>query len=397
MKVLKKVLVVAVCAALTFTAMPKTTAEAAGVLASYSFDDTNGMTDPGFGTLPSIANDAERGNVLQFADGESPTFISDTGNAKGVHKVEIQGGSPSSFEIPNPYAGKSLTSMTYSFWVKATDPNASAIGAGILGWVSGTKTSDHPDAKSGQKTQEEIGWYEEGVYIFGTNIGLSDPMAAAEIPMLNFAGLYHNWYCYWSEEVDLADGAWHYVMITTDSSCANTKVYVDGVDLFTSGGRSDLGKRFNAGEKDTTNPANTREPKLMEIICDAETKLYLGQTGSQPTSSAVYVDDVTFYDAMVTDAEALSMYNDAKANVGTSGSGSVSNTSTDQGATNTNNSSGSSTAQTGSTTNKTNSSTNKGTTTPNLPQTGVMSTTALVGIGVAVIGVGSVLLKKKEK
>lgn len=392
MKALKRVLVVAMCAAITLTAMPKTEAEAASVLATYSFDNTDGMTDPGFGALPSIVQDSERGNVLQFADGESPTYQTDTGNSKGVHKCEVVGGSPSSYEIPNPYAGKGLTSMTYSFWVKSTDPNASVVGAGILGWVSDVMTDDHPDARAEEKTQEEIGWYEEGVYIFGTNIGLSDPMAAAEIPMLNFAGLYHNWYCYWSEEIDLADGSWHHVIVTTDSSKANTKVYIDGEDLFNNGGRSDLGKRFNKGEADNTNKANTLEPTLMDIVGRAGTKLYLGQTGSQPTSAAVSIDDVTFYDAMITDAEAMAMYNDAKAASTTAtGSGEVSNDSTNQDAGNS-----SSTTPSSSNTQVKNNTGNK-TTTPNLPQTGVMSTSALVGIGVAVIGAGAVLLKKKEK
>lgn len=398
MKALKKVLVIAVCAALTLTAMPQAKAEAATALATYSFDNTDGMTDPGFGALPSITTDSERGSVLQFADGESPEYHTESGNAKGVHMCEIVGGTPSSYEIPNPYAGGSYTEMTYAFWVKSTDPNASTTGAGLLGWVSPEMTSDHPDARAEAKTQEEIGWYEEGVYVFGTSMALVDLMGTAEIPMLNFAGLYHNWYCYWSETVDLADGAWHYVMVTTDSSCANTKVYVDGVDLFTDGGRSDMGKRWNHGEKDATNKANTLEPTLMEIITNAGTKLYIGQTGSNPTMSSVYLDELTFYDSMVTDAEALSMYNDAKA-ASVTGTGSVANESTDQNASNTDTSADTNngnTQQTGSTTDKTNN-TKKTTTTPNLPQTGVMSTTALVGIGVAVIGAGSVLLKKKEK
>lgn len=394
MKALKKVLVIAVCAALTLTAMPQTKAEAASLLASYSFDTTDGMTDPGFGTLPSITTDSERGNVLKFADGESSTYTTDTGNAKGEHRCDIVGGSPSSYEIPNPYAGGSYTEMTYAFWVKSTDPSASTSGAGLLGWISPEMTTDHPDAKSGEKSQDEVGWYEKGYYIFGTSMALVDLMGTAEIPMLNFGGLYHNWYCYWSEDMDLADGSWHYVMVTTNSSCADTKVYVDGVDLGTNGGRADMGKRWNHGEKDNTNKANTLEPTLMEIVCNAETKLYIGQTGSNPTMSSVYIDELSFYDSMVTDAEALSMYNDAKAASTTlSGEGTVSNESSNQGADN----STTTEQQTGSTKTSTSGGTKTAATTSNLPQTGVMSTTALVGIGVAVIGVGSVLLKKKEK
>lgn len=389
MKALKKVLAVTACAAIAFSAMPKAEAEAAGVLASYSFDDTNGMTDPGFGTLPSIVNDSERGNVLQFADGESSTYKTEEGQAKGAHKCEIVGGSPSTYEIPNPYAGKSYTSMTYAFWVKATDASASENGAGILGWVTGTMTDDHPDARAGEKTQADVGWYEEGVYIFGTNIALSNPVGI-EKAMLNFAGLYHNWYCLWNEGIDLADGQWHYVMVTTDSSQANTQVYIDGAAVVSDNGYSDLGKRFNHGEKDASNKANTLEPTLMELVTRADTKLYLGQTGSSPTSSSVYIDDLVFYDSMVTDAEAVSFYNAAKTGASNAG-GTGTQSGTDAGS-----ASDGSASQTGSNTSVSNNKKTNGSTTSNLPQTGVMSTATLVGIGVAVIGAGTMLLKKKE-
>lgn len=392
MKALKKVLAIAACAALVLTVVPVADVEAATVLATYGFDTTDGLTDPGFGTLPSIVDDTERGKVLQFADGESPSYVTESGNNKGVHKCEIVGGSPSSYQIANPYENSGLTSMTISFWVKATDSSATEMGAGILGFVSAEYTADHPDARSGQKTQDEVGWYETGCYVFGASIAQTNLMSVSEIPMLNFAGLYHNWYIYKNEEVDIADGTWHHIIITTDSSHANTKVYLDGADL---GGYGDLGKRWNHGEKDASNSANTLEPTLMDVVCMAGTSLYIGQTGSNPTSSAVYLDDLTFYDSIVTDAEALALYNEAKASsVSNSGSGSGSNSDSNQSAgndSNTNNVTGSSTVSG----NKNSGSSNSGTS--NLPQTGVISTTAAVGIGVSLMAAGAVLLKKKEK
>lgn len=285
-------------------------ADAANVITRYSFDNTEGMTDPGFGELPSITVDNEKGKVLQFADGEASEYVTDYGNRDGDFMCTVVGGSSSTYEIKNPYAGGSYMSMTYSFWVKATDPEASTLGAGILGWISPEYYEDHPDVRSGEKLQEYIGWRDVGNYIFGTNIAQSDIMAVAELPMLNFGDIYHNWYCYWNGDINLADGNWHHVMVTTDSSCANTKVYIDGVDVFTKGGYSDLGKRYNHGEKDSTNIANTLEPTLMEIICNPETKLYLGQTGTSPTMSSVYIDDVTFYDSIITDEEAAAIYNE---------------------------------------------------------------------------------------
>lgn len=373
MKALKKVLVVAVCAALTLTAMPKIDVQAAEVLSSYNFETMDGMTDAGLGTAPSIVQDAERGNVLQFADGESPTYKTDNDNPR------IEGGSPSALLITNPYENSGLKSMTISYWVKVTDSAALESGAALVGWVSDEYTNTHPDFRAEGK---EGTTPEKGRFIYGFSAVMS-----MDVPMINFAGLYHNWYCYWNETKDLADSQWHFITITTDSSHANTKVYVDGVDLE---GWSDMGKRWNKGEKDNSNAANCDEPTLMDVITMAGTKLYIGHTGSNPTSSAVYLDDLTFYNSIITDADAMSLYNDAKASV-QSGESSVNNDATNQ---NADNNSGQTVTQQQSNTNK--NSGNK-TTTPNLPQTGVMSTTALVGIGVAVIGAGAVLLKKKEK
>ena len=386
MKALKKVIVAVVALGLIVSVMPKTEVQAATALATYSFDSLDGMTDTGFGTAPSIVSDGERGNVLQFADGATSSYVTDTSGNEGEHRDDVEVGSPSSLKIANPYEGKSYTGMTISYWIKVTDSSASEKGAGVLGFISAEYTSTHPDNRAEGK---DVNWWEAGHYVFGVSTAYS-----MDTPMINFAGLYHNWYIYNNESVDYADSAWHHIIITTDSSAANTKVYIDGADAQ---GYGDLGKRYNKGEKDPSDKANTLEPTLMDVIQMAGTECFIGHTGTNPTSSGVYIDDLTFWDSAVSAADAQSMFESAKSAPTTGGGGSTGGgTTTDGGGSTTD---GGGTTTTGGGTTTTGGSTNKkaGTATPNLPQTGVPATMTIVGLGVAAMGAGAVLMKKKEK
>ena len=152
-----------------------------------------------------------------------------------------------------------------------------------------------------------------------------------------------------------------------------------------------IGKRFNHGEAHTSETeANKHEPLLMEVLTAADTTAYMGYTGSMGAAENVLIDDVTYYGSIASDAEVQSMYEAAKAGNTAAGGDATGGGGSDDGSADTGATGGS-----GSGSNTT-SGTKKTASTPNLPQTGVISTGALVACGVAAVAGGTILFRKKK-
>ncbi len=428
MKMMKKVLSAVAAAALVVASVPAIPTQAANEIVKYDFESgLGGMTSTGFGTDPTIVQDATMGNVLQFADGGSSSYItgqedSSLANDNGKANTRIENGTPSSLQFANPFCGKSLTGMSISMWVKVPS-GAGSQAPGLLGFVSNDVTREHPDkvdsSVEGDKSNLESS---TGKYAFGIT-GSSVTGAAIDVlPMLYLAGLHHNWYMYVDEQSTFNTQAdqWVFMVVSISNGIEETKVYVNGEDI---DGVPSAGKRYNKGEDVGGTAGNTTEPTLTEILTMADMPTaYVGFTGFSPTVSGVCIDDLTFYDAAVSGAEAMNLYTTAQAAVAGKTASGGSGTTTTAGGTNatagtttggstdangtgtastsgggsTSNGSGSGSSTTSGGTTSTGSTSTSSTNNTNLPQTGVVETSVLVACGVAAVAGGAFLFKKKD-
>lgn len=420
----KKLLSVAAAAAMVVSGLPAVPAWAApSAIATYSFENgMEGLTDTGFGTAPSVVDDAERGKVLQFHAGETSQYQTRTAGDPSLseNSSNIVPGSPSSVEIANPYAGKTLDGITISMWVKAP-AQAATDGSCLVGFVSGKDENiPHPDAGTNGTTEVISGYF-----AYGISTASYDPLT--EMPMINFAGYLHNWFTFYDDSVGAFASnpdKWVHMIVSIKNGIGKndpnnkTTVYIDGVDIE---GTNNGGKRFNDGEDVGGTEGNTGQPKLMDVFSRADTKAYLGYSGSMGTVEGVCIDDVCFYDSAVDAAGATELYNAAKASSGNAGGGQggTSNGAGDNGSGNAgdanngdggsgnagdnsnsgSNSGSNNSGSNGSSSTAKNSTSSTGTSaknTQNLPQTGVVSTGVLVALGAAAVAGGAVLFKKKE-
>lgn len=397
MKLTKKILSVVAASAMVLAAIPVVPAEAANVITTYDFENgLSGLSDTGLGTTPEVTSDAERGNVLMFHAGEASEYQSQQqDNSLEENSTNIKVGTPSSLKLDvNPFAGKSLTGATISLWVKTPAAGAEQ-GAGLVGFVSKKyENVHHPDEKAFGKddVSQEIGGY----YTYGIGTAAHD-YAFMTGSMVYFGGFLRDTLWYLDADQTFISNAdkWTHMIVTLGNNINDNAVYINGVKL--SGGELGAGKRFNHGEENGGNPGNTDQPLMFEVLTAADTVAYLGYTGGMASVEGVCIDDVTYYDAIVTDAEASAMYEAAKSGNAGTGTGSAGGN-----ASNNANTSGTGTTQGGSTssTNKSNTASNNknGSTaaTSNLPQTGVASTGLLIAGGAAAIAAGAILFKKKE-
>lgn len=314
MKKTRKVLsAVAVAAMVAVTAIPVTPVQAAvSAVKTYNFEDSSGLSSSGISgsTAPTIVDDSERGKVLKFANGNASKMIQKTQDSTmGEYDIRIDKGTPSSFKIDNPYKGKSLTGITIALWVKVPSKEAAVNGAGLVGFVSGDRTLQHPDKETGDpdKQNMEPG---TGPFVFGITAAYYDELEDKTLPMVYFAGLHHNSYNFGDTSQSFANGVgtWKYMVVSMSNSEA--MVYIDGQAIEHEEYKN---KRWNNGEAKKGSTGNTGQPTLTEMLAWSDTEAYLGYTGFSPTTDQVCIDDLAFYDKAVSASEANALYADAKA------------------------------------------------------------------------------------
>lgn len=324
-KVFSAIVATALAAVTAIPVMPQVTVEAAASpIAAYDFENGTGMSSSGIAgsTEPTVVQDAERGNVLKLADGTSSRLINKNDDSSlGDYDLKIDKGTPSSLKFANPFAGKSLSGATISFWVKVPDNNAATIASGLIGFTSGSKTVVHPDKiwidpATGKVDPAKQGLEDaHGPYTFGITCAYADPMSDTENPMVYFAGLHHNTYSITDAEGVFVGqgGKWQYVTVTMNNSYG--KVYVNGSALELDEYKN---KRWNDGEANGGTQGNVGQFKFLEFLSWADTEAYIGYTGFSPTSE-VYLDDITFYASELSAAEVASLYQTAKTGSTTAG------------------------------------------------------------------------------
>lgn len=325
-KVFSAIVATAMLAVTAIPVMPKVTVEAAASpIAAYDFENGTGMSPSNIGgsVAPEVVqDDAARGNVLKIQNGTSSRILSKADDSSlGDYDMRIDKGTPSSLKFPNPFAGKSLTGVTISFWVKVPDDSAAKAASGLIGFVSGDKTVVHPDKiwidpATGKVDPAKQGLSDaHGPYMFGITCAFADPMGDTENPLVYFAGLHHNTY-----SMTDADGVflgkankWQYVTVTMNNSSG--KVYVDGklVEL-----DDYKNKRWNDGEANGGTQGNVGQFKFLEFLSWSDTEAYIGYTGFSPTSE-VYLDDITFYASELSAADVSSLYQTALSGSTTAG------------------------------------------------------------------------------
>lgn len=343
-KMMKALSAVTLSALLAVTAavpsiVPVTKAEAAvSPLVKYDFENGTGMSPSNISgsQAPTVVNDAERGNVLSFKDGSSSRVVQQKDDpTMGDYDLRIDMGTPSSLSFPSPYAGKSLNGISIAYWLKIPSEEAATKGAGIVGFMSEDKTIVHPDkiiAQAKGDSNKDALMDAHGPFVYGVCCAYVDPVSVTELPMVYFVGLHHNTYNFLEEEGVLLDkvGKWVFVVVTQNNSQA--AVYFDGVEVAGGGneGHGIKNKRWNDGEVNGGTEGNVGQPKFCDIITESSMKAYVGFTGFSPTVEGVCIDDLMFFDSVLSSADVTALYTAAKNNqvtAGGSGSGSASDTS----------------------------------------------------------------------
>ncbi len=343
MKKSKKILSVAIVfsmVAVLFAPMGTSKAKAAGftAIAQYDFESGTGMSSSGIGTAPTVVNDAERGNVLQFADGSTSSVVThDTDLSLEEHSWRIEQGSPSSLKFTNPFKNRSLSGATISFWVKLPNEKAGGVengsiddgpgsSGGIIGFVdSEFRNLRHPDCTYGGHSDDMWG----GRSFFGITAK----------PSAYFSQIHHNWIIASDADASLTYdiGTWKYCALAITNE--TIKIYLDGKELDAT--EINKGKRF-LGSEEYQNPGNEGMPFLLDflsnnmsytfggkagtsVLIDKNTKkevtygkiesnveCYVGFTGFSPTYAGTCIDDLTFFTKAFSANEMASLYEAAK-------------------------------------------------------------------------------------
>ena len=356
MKKSKKLLSAAVVfsmAAALFSPMAASTVKAAAftAVAQYDFESGTGMSG-GKGTAPTVVNDAERGNVLQFANGTTSKILNhDDDPSIQERSFVISEGSPSSLKFPNPFKNRSLTGATISFWVKLSSESAGGVSEGgevdagpglsngIVGFVdSEFRTMIHPDCEDGGHSDiVERG----GRTFFGITAK----------PCAYFSQIHHNWI--WADDTDATlaykVGTWQYCAVSITNE--TMKLYIDGKQVQTS--EIQTGKRFYKSEG-YDRPGNKGMPFLLDFLSDnmsytfggkagtvtltdarsqkpvtygkvpSNVECYVGFTGFSPTYAGTCIDDLTFFTKAFSASEMADLYEAAKTgDIAVDGSGPI--------------------------------------------------------------------------
>ena len=344
MKLTKKIIALAAVAAMVITAVPvseslsEVDAAAFTAVAKYDFENGTGMSSSGIsGTAPTVTNDAERGNVLKFAEGASSKVITAaTDTSLEKHSYRIDEGSPSALKFPNPFKGKNMSGVTISYWIKVPSEKAAGVtdgevdetlgvASGIVGFVdSEVRSVQHPDA--------EIGGHSDQWYSGRTFLGITAQ------PCVYFNQIHHNSITSIDTDAKLGYdiGTWKYCAISITNE--EVKTYIDGKLIQTDIAK---GKRFlNSDEYE--NPGNEGMPFLMDFLSDdmgytfggkkgtttviddkskksvtygkieSNISAYVGFTGFSGTYEGVCIDDLAFFTKAYGDSDMAALYEAAK-------------------------------------------------------------------------------------
>lgn len=343
MKKSKKILSTAIAfsmVAVLFAPIGTLKAKAASftAIAQYDFESGTGMTSSGMGTAPTVVNDSERGNVLQFADGATSSIVThDTDTSLEEHSWRIEPGSPSSLKFSNPFKNRSLSGVTISFWIKLPNEKAGGVvngdvsfGYGVSGGIVGFVDSEfrylrHPDCTYGGHSDDM--W------------GSRSCFGITAKPCAYFAQIHHNWIMASDEDATLAYEieTWQYcsISITNDT----IKLYIDGKEATST--EVNKGKRF-FGSEEYNNPGNEGMPFLLDFLSnnmsytfggkagtsvlidknskkevtygkvESNVECYVGFTGFSPTYAGTCIDDLTFFTKAFSAGEMASLYEAAK-------------------------------------------------------------------------------------
>ena len=362
MKKSKKILSTAVVFSMTaalLSPLAATKAEAAtfstAAIAQYDFESGTGMSTTSKGTAPTVVNDGERGNVLQFANGSTSKVINhDDDPSLQERSWTIVEGSPSSLKFTNPFKGRSLTGATISFWVKLPSEeagdvvddevsNGPGVSNGIVGFVdSEFRTMVHPDC--------EIGGHSDIV-----ERGSRSFFGISAKPAAYFSQIHHNWLWACDTDATLANdiGTWQYCAVSITNE--TMKLYVNGQELKSND--IQMGKRFYKNPE-YKNPGNEGMPFLLDFLCDnmsytfggkagtvtlidknskksveyghvpSNVECWVGFTGFSPTYAGTCIDDLTFFTKAFSASEMAQLYEAAKTPGGIPVNGGSSNTTT---------------------------------------------------------------------
>ena len=349
MKMSKKIVALGAVAAMLVTAVPvsqslsEVNAAAFEAIALYDFESGTGMSSSGIGgTAPTVTNDSERGNVLQFADGSNSEVVTAAKDSSlEEHSYRVSVGSPSSLKFANPFKGGSYdkSGVTVAMWVKIPSIKAGgvadgevdeslSVASGLVGFVdSKERALVHPDA--------EDGGHSDQVYTGRTFFGINAQ------PCVYFSQIHHNSLSSIDTSATLAQtaGTWKYlaVSITNDT----VTCYVDGQKV--KGSEINTGKRFKSNEEHD-NPGNDGMPYLLDFLSDnmyytfggvkgthtatdsnskkqvtygkidSDVSAYVGFTGFSGTQSGVCIDDLAFFSKAYGDSEMAALFEAAKTN-----------------------------------------------------------------------------------
>lgn len=318
MKMMKKALsAVTLSAVLAVTAVvpsiaPITRVEAASPVKVYDFNGDTGMSSSGISgsTAPTITNDAERGQVLQFADGASSKLVQKADDPSlGDYDYRVDYGAPSSLSFPNPFSGKSLSGITIAYWLKIPSKDAASKGSGIVGFIGDTKTVVHPDKEADTSGSKDSLEDAHGPFHYGISCAYADPLADSEIPLVYFCGLHHNTYNFNETGQKILNYVNKWVFVTITQTNSSATVYFDGQKIE---GDEYKNKRWNDGEVNGGTAGNTGQLKFCDFISMADVKAYVGFTGFSPTVSGVCIDDLMFFDSALSAADVSALYSSAK-------------------------------------------------------------------------------------
>lgn len=345
MKLSKKIVALTAVAAMTLTAIPvsqnlaEVKAAAFSAVAKYDFENGTGMSSSGIsGTAPTVTADAERGNVLKFADGKGSEVITASKDSKlESHSYRIETGSPSALKFSNPFKGKNLSGVTIAYWIKVPSEAAAgvvdsevdetmSVASGIVGFVDDKeRTLQHPDC--------EVGGHSDQFYSGRTFLGITAQ------PNVYFNQIHHNSITVVDTDATLSynTGKWQYCAISMTNDAI--KIYVDGKLVKTT--ETAKGKRFlNSDEYE--NPGNDGMPYLMDFLADdmsyrfngtkgpvtltdatskkqvtygkieSNIQCYVGFTGFSKTYDGVCIDDLAFFTKAYGDSDMAALYEAAK-------------------------------------------------------------------------------------
>ncbi len=294
------------------------------LLKTYSFSDDSEWTKVGTGSNDRYA--------VTIVDGAAKTAASTT-SAHGGVQLNV-----------NPFAlseNESLTGVTLSYWMRRGTTNRGALSDGVLlSFSDEPKACTHPkvsDNYTGQNGVARTQLYINSEYVANFTEGQTKAIGTASLKNIFTYTPYRfgktdvsnvdedtkkydkGTYAKYKEQQESIANKWVFVTVTINNS--GIKMYMDGKEVENKkfdfkGARFDdaYWARFDMS-KDGTNNATARS--LMDFMTSSDTKVYLGfaygnDESSYLASSICEIDDLSFWDADMNNAEVKALYEQVK-------------------------------------------------------------------------------------